>query len=648
MFLKSKKALLGLTMLAALGMNAQVNATWTQKLETGVIWQKVYSSGNYIVSTYNDFMLVDQSTGEKIWSNPNFQRTEANWVKEVTGSTLLEINKDGSTFLLDPYTGIEKFDSKKAGIDKIRFKKFLGLSGIILIAGEDSGENQKILGVDVASGEILWTLEEKFDKIIALNEINPEEILMVTLFDNYKIKSKKGEIVWKNKNSKEAEKLDNMKGLGALVKEVAVAKAKDMEIKINFHYNQEKNIFVIGGENEERSTDPNGKETVKYTSTYQGFNVEDGARLWEKPLEVKGEMRELAFFENSVIVMPDNGNLTKGNRFEIGANKGSWGKKGRGVKIAGGPYNHIFTDYGLLVVSKKGNKDLMTLLDPVNGTPKFKKPIKISGSVAQTYQIGDKLMYLTGHSLNILDPLTGTLSFAKSIYTSPELTFRKGDDLVFFDKGTGLVKSISLNDGTIKDLSTESVSFKGKESVSSIELRENGIFLSSEQNVALIDNNGTLKYNKFYVAPKVSGLKQALLYAQAARAAYVGVQSYRAANAFNSASDDLKGKSETGSQLFGEVGDAYEKHGDAASDFAKQSMKQAAQRFKATKGGRDFVIILGKAEKGNALLKVSKETGEVLEEVNLGREKKPNYAVDEVTGNIFLNTKPKELKGYKL
>lgn len=648
MFLKSKQALLGLTMLAAFGMSAQVSPTWTKKLETGVIWQKVYSTGNFIVSTYNDFMLVDQLTGNPIWSNPNFSRTEAAAVKEVTGSSLLEINKDGSTFLLDPFSGAEKFDSKKAGINKIRYKKFLGLSECLLIAGEDTGENQKVLGIDIATGEILWTLEEKFDKIIALNEINPNEFLMVTIFDSYRIKSKEGNIVWKNKNSKDAEKLDKMGGFGALVKEVATAKAKEMDFKIDFYHNPDKNMFIVGGENEQKTTDSQGKEIIKYTSTFQGFDIASGDRIWEKPLETKGQLSDLAFYENNIILLPDNANMTKLNSYELKSNKGSWGKKGRGIKVSGGVYDHFFTEQGLLVISKKGNKNLMTLLDPSTGVAKFKKPIKISGEVVQTYAVGDRLMYITTSGLNILDPATGSLAFSKSIYTSAELTVQKGDDLVIFDKGTGIVKSISLKDGTIKDLSSESVSFKGKESVANIELREDGIFLSSDQNVALINKEGFVQFNKFYVAPKVSGLKQALLYAQAARAAYVGVRSYQAANAFNDASQDLKGKNKAFSDGFGQVGDAYEEHGDAASDFAKQSLKQAAQRFKASKGGRDFVIILGKAEKGNALLKVSKTTGEVLQEVSLGREKKPNYAVDEVTGNIFLNTKPKVLEGYKL
>lgn len=58
-------------------------------------------------------------------------------------------------------------------------------------------------------------------------------------------------------------------------------------------------------------------------------------------------------------------------------------------------------------------------------------------------------------------------------------------------------------------------------------------------------------------------------------------------------------------------GMAYEEMGNQATNFATQSVQQAFARFKATSEGRDFIIIFGKIEKDNALLKVNKNTGKV-------------------------------------
>ena len=92
----------------------------------------------------------------------------------------------------------------------------------------------------------------------------------------------------------------------------------------------------------------------------------------------------------------------------------------------------------------------------------------------------------------------------------------------------------------------------------------------------------------------------------------------------------------------------YEELGDAATDFAKQSFQQANARFKATAEGRDFIIVFGKVDKDNALLKVNKDTGEVDGTINLGKEKEPVYAVDDVTGQIFQKTGPTQITSYKL
>ncbi|MCK5171074.1 MAG: hypothetical protein KAQ75_14445, partial [Bacteroidales bacterium] len=95
-------------------------------------------------------------------------------------------------------------------------------------------------------------------------------------------------------------------------------------------------------------------------------------------------------------------------------------------------------------------------------------------------------------------------------------------------------------------------------------------------------------------------------------------------------------------------GQVYGELGDAASDFAKQSFQHANARFKATSEGRDFIIIFGKIEKDNVLLKVNKDMGEVEGTINLGKEKEPVYAVDDVTGQVFYKTNETQITSYKL
>ena len=153
---------------------------------------------------------------------------------------------------------------------------------------------------------------------------------------------------------------------------------------------------------------------------------------------------------------------------------------------------------------------------------------------------------------------------------------------------------------------------------------------------------------KYYEAPREPGLKRALLYAQAARAAYISANAYYASGVLQAAAPEIKKEDAFDGAIVEGFGQVYGELGDAASDFAKQSFQQANARFKATSEGRDFIIIFGKIEKDNVLLKVNKDMGEVEGTINLGKEKEPVYAVDDVTGQVFYKTNETQITSYKL
>ena len=207
---------------------------------------------------------------------------------------------------------------------------------------------------------------------------------------------------------------------------------------------------------------------------------------------------------------------------------------------------------------------------------------------------------------------------------------------------------IDIEAATVKNISSVALKFEGKEIPNKLELREKGIFVSSEQNVAMFDYSGSQLFQKYYEAPREPGLKRALLYAQAARAAYISANAYYASEVLQSAAPDIKKEDAFDGAIVEGLGQVYGELGDAASDFAKQSFQQANARFKATSEGRDFIIIFGKIEKDNTLLKVNKDTGEPEGTINLGKEKEPVYAVDDVTGQVFYKTNETQITSYKL
>jgi len=72
----------------------------------------------------------------------------------------------------------------------------------------------------------------------------------------------------------------------------------------------------------------------------------------------------------------------------------------------------------------------------------------------------------------------------------------------------------------------------------------------------------------------------------------------------------------------------------------------ANKRFKATEQARDYVMVLTKNDAGIELAKVDKDTGESEKSIFLGKNRKPNYAIDMVEGIVFLEADKTFIKKY--
>ncbi len=632
---------------SVLSSYGQVKEIWTKEMPGGFLWQKVFSSGNFLVSNNEGLSKINAENGKTVWTHKLFKNIAIESVDELQGSSLISIKMDNIIYLIDPFTGETKFDSKNAGLFELSDEVFLYQSNGLFLAGKDLNQQPVLLLVDVNKGQVQWKMQEKFGSIISINELSKTELLLVTIFYNYKINTANGTVLWKNAISSESEKISNMTGaFGNLVKDVVNAAADQSDIVVRYFEHHSRNYFVLGVEKKENKTAPDGKATTTYKNSYHAYDMNNGKRLWNAAIEMNGKISQCAFYKDNFIVMPSDEMSTKVNMFDLKTGNGKWGEKGRGTKLNGGVSGHYLANDKMMIVSSKNGKNLLYLLDVNTGMPLFKKPTKIAGDISQTFQTAKGLLYLTTHEINAINPQTGALVFENSIYTQPSLCREKNDTLFVFDKSQGKIIAIDLTTCSLGSISKNAISPSGKEEFSALEIRENTFVLTSEQNIACVSFKGETVFSKYFAAPKESGLKQALLYAQAARAAYIGVRSYQAAGAYQSAAGHTE--NQTGQQVFSALGNAYADHGNQATGFALQSIQQAQARFKATTQGRDFVVILGDTEKGNSLLMVSKITGEILGEVNLGREKKPKYTVDDVSGQIFMETKKGGIVSHKL
>lgn len=627
---------------------SQVEVNWNKQMSADILWQEVTALGNLIVSSREGLMGVNTETGDFSWSSRAFGNLGTEAYEELPNSPFFTVTTNNSLHLIDQFSGKEVFNSTNVGLKEIASYYLLYNSDAILVAGKDINDEPLMVSVKMSNGSLSWSMNEEFGSIIAVNELGNQKLLIVTLFNNYKLNADTGNIIWKETISKEANQIDKMGAFGALLKEAANNISKDMDIELRFYKPEGGDVFYLGSQQERQSgmTSSTGATQVNFTNHYNAYNINDGSLVWNEELKVNGALGQVSFLDEGLLVLPDDGNRTKINLFDYQTQEGLWGKKGRGIAIKGGVYDYLDAGNGILLVSRTANKDFLNFLDPIAGTITFEKPVKVNGTVVGIVPLANSILYITTTSINILNQHTGTLKWKKSIRTSPELTAEHNGKIYAFDYNSASIKVVDMATEQVSDLSQVTLEFQGKESPRNLEILDDGIFLHSDQNVAKYNFDGSLSFQEYYEAPRESGWKRALLYASSVRAAYIGATSYYVSGTMAAAENDVRQENALAGEMVAQIGNAYGELGDVASSYAVSAFKQANARLKATKTGRDFMFIMSQNDKEIVLLKVSKMTGQIEGEINLGKNREPIYALDDITGQVYYRSGDAALTSY--
>jgi outer membrane protein assembly factor BamB len=627
---------------------AQIAEKFIAEADGKLLFQTVTASGTWLIGSEKSLSAHNPENGAQLWNIPSLAGIQEQQVSELPGSSLLMITKNSDVVFVDPFSGEIRFNTADHGIKALNYQNLMFKSNSLLIAGSKEADKPILMMVNLASGKVKWSLEEKFGKIITANEFDKNEMLLVTLFHVYRLSSADGKIIWKETTSETADGMAQAGALGNLFADFTEQLAANVEFNLRYYENKEKDVFLIGSEVEKKRTTSDGKTSIAYFNNYSAFKLSSGKRLWTDPVEMKGKFGVVVFNQSDVLILPDDGNKTIINAFDINSGAGKWGKKGKGISMKGGVYDTYITDKGILVISGSGSNSFLNFLNPETGEFNYDKSVKANGRIQQLIPAGNNFAFITTDEMNIINPTTGDLMISKSIPTTPNLAVKDGNTIIVADPKKGSIKRVDLATNAVEDIFAAGVKFGGKESPQQLEIRAEGFLLTSDQNIALISKSGEIKFNQHFPAPRESGLKRALLYAQAARAAYIGANAYYAAGVLQSAAPDVAQRDAVGGAMVEGIGQVYQNIGEQAEDFVKKSLQQASARAKATTQSRDFMLVLSDTGKEFALLKVNKNTGVVDGEISLGKDKEPKYAVDDVSGLVFRQIAENKISGYQL
>lgn len=635
-------AFLSLALFAvAPGTSAQTAPAWEAVPGGTIAWMRTTSTGNLLTCTNEGLKGIDPTTGTVAWMVKELANAPESGYEEISNTPFIALAPEGGAdqlVILETFGGTILFSSTESGIDHIVSKYFLYANNAIVLVGQDAEKKAVMACIDMASGKVRWTKDDAFSKLTSCSSAGKDAILLSTFFFAYQLDANTGTELWKQSPDP---RFANMTGLLSKFDKgganLSGPLAETHGVFITTPHAPELCFMGLQQTTETHKTvDGKKSVTTSYSTFINAFNISDGSYAWEQPLEMEQKLGALVPLQQGLLVgAADNSGVSL---LEYGTGNGLWGKKGRGIKVSGPLNGAVGLDGSTLLTS--GSKNAMAMLVDATGNELWKKKVKLDGAIQQVTRLPDALLIASNEETDIVDLGTGASKLGKPFQAGAGTVASTGEHVYLFNNKDRMLYSMPVGGAGAKPLSNDPLKLEGKESITHLEVNEEGILVSSDQNIALFGKDGSLKYNKYFPAPRESGMMRALLYANAVRAAYYTAAFGYSSAAYGAASQNIQvtdGSSAVGKEFTGQVSNMYGDASATAMDYTKQFMQQANARFKATASTNDVQYILSDAGKREyVLVRLNKADGSLQETIALGKDKTPVYEVDGFDNTVYL------------
>jgi outer membrane protein assembly factor BamB len=629
-------------------------------------WQQVTPMGALLVSTDVALSAVDIERGQVMWEKPELGGLSADSVRMVEGSLLMEATRPGLLLIFDPVTGAVVFDSRRLNLAQIVTRRVLLQSGTLLVHGRRADGPSVVALYDLVTGEQRWTNEALFEQAepkkrgfgalmqglqrtaaegsaLEVLQAGPEMIVVHTLMGLRALDARTGAVRWS----------------AALPAATRWAQSP-RHVRLYPSLNKADRIYA------------------SFDDRLMAYRLADGQALWANPPRVEGRIRDIVQHPAGIVMLPEAPPASEatGNRrvvngivqtalnvasYEDGATIAA-----KPLRMHGNVIDAIVAGDTVVLAVDAESRTFVNVLEVATASLRLKKDVKIKGQLAYAELTPAGLLYVsrpdaaTNAEVNVIDLATGEPRFKDAIESGKPLSAEdynagryylhhavEGQTLYVFANRDHRLYAVDREAGTFRALGGE-IKLQGGEDPIDMEIRPAGVVLIAPQNLVLVARDGHVKQQVYYPAPQLPGLVRALYAVNAVRAGLYGAAASAYGDAFAQTSrnaTDLNARYVTTS-----LATAYSQAGSQLAGYSRQSAALATKRFKAslTVPGSVFMLTRAPAGNGNLLLEIDKDSGQPRARVDLGSEREPVYAVDDVAGMLFLRTAPSTLVCYRL
>ena len=638
---------------------------WTLKLKQEIRWQQVTPAGTLLISTDDALSGIDIDRGQVLWEKAELGGLPADSVRIVEGSILMEAARPGLLLVFDPVTGAVVFDSRRLGLAEVVTRRVMPQTGTILVHGRRQSGPPLVALYDLVTGDQRWVSETLFEQTepkkkglgglmqglvqrvsertaLEVLQAGPEMIVVHTLMGLRALDARTGQVRWSAT--------------------LPTAKAGNPAHNVRLY----------------PSTARTDRIYVSFDDRLMAYRVADGQELWAKPATVNGWIYGIVQHPAGIVILPEaapegelsgsrtviNGVVQTGlnvARYEDGSTIAV-----KPVKMRGNVTDALIAGDAAVLAVDAESKTFVNVLDVPTATLQLKKDVKIKGRLDYAELTPAGLLYVTrpdattNAEVNFIDLAKGERGYKDAIESGKPMSSNKydadryalhhaieGPTMYVFANRNHQLYAVNRENGTFEPRGIE-VKLEGGEDPVAMEIRPEGIVLIAPQNLVILGRDGQIKQQVYHPAPQLSGLLRALHAVNAVRAGLRGAAASAYGDAFAQAS--RRATDPASRQVTSQLATAFTQGGAQLQGYARQSAAMATKRFKASLAlpGSVFMLTKSPEGKGNVLLQVDKDSAQPRARVDLGKEKEPVYAVDDIAGMLFLRTAPGTLVGYRL
>jgi hypothetical protein len=656
-------------------LNAQVatsspniaNAAWTVRLNGNIRWQQMTPSGALLVATDSALASVDIDRGRVVWEKPELAGLTADSVRSVEGSLLMEATRPGLLLIFDPITGAVIFDSRSLDLSKVVTRRVMAQSGTLLVHGQRAQGSAIVALYDLADGKQLWANESLFT-----SSEPPKKRGFGALMQNLQRVASENAELEVLQAGPDMIVLYTLLGLRALDARTGAVRWSATLPTPRFGAVHHVRLFP--------SIDNTDRIYVAFDENLMAYRLADGQPMWQKPAKVEGRIREIVQHPAGIVMLPEAPpeNASTGSRRVVNGVVQTALNVARyddGTTIApkplrmhGNVIDAMVAGNTVVLAVDAESKTFINVLDVASASLRLKKDVKIKGQLSYAELTPAGLLYISrpdatiNAEVNIIDLEGGQPRFKEAIESGKPLSSNEdsynaaryylhhaveGNTLYVFANRDHRLYAVDRRAGTFRAIGSE-IKLQGGEDPTAMEIRQEGIVLSSPQNLVIVGRDGQVKRQVYYPAPQAPGLVRALYAMNAVRAGLYGAAASAYGDAFAQAS--RQSGDPTTQRVTSQLAAAYTQGGKQLEGYSRQSAAMATKRFKASLNSPGFIFMLTRAPegKGNVLLQIDKDSAQPRARVNLGKEMEPLYAVDDISNMLFLQTAPGTLVGYRL